>query len=267
MNYSVKRLSEISKDTRKSLVKLSNVSKSSHIGSCLSIVEILVILYFNILNHNPKRPNSSSRDRFVLSKGHACLILYIILAECGYFPKKNLLTYGKNNSNFMSHISHTVPGVEFSTGSLGHGINFGVGKAYYSFKKQLKWKVYVLISDGELNEGSTWEAFMFASHHRLSNLTIIIDDNKIQSLGNSKEIIDLNSLKSKLSKFNFDIHHINGHNLKSLKSSFDKKTKLTKIIIADTIKGKGISFMENKLLWHYKPPDSSELEKALKELS
>lgn len=261
-----KNLDSISKKIRKLILITSNRAKSSHIGSSLSIVEILVVLYFKVISHKPKNPNFLNRDRFVLSKGHACLALYCVLAECGYYKVESLKTYGKNGSKFMTHISHKVPGVEFSTGSLGHGINYAVGKAFYAKKANKKWHTYVLISDGELNEGSTWESILFASHHKLNNLTIIIDNNQIQSLGKSKNIIDLAPLKEKFFNFQFQIFEINGHNIKSLEKYFNKKSSFTKIIIANTIKGKGIKFMENKLLWHYRSLSNIDLQKGLKEL-
>lgn len=267
MVYSNNQLRSISKKIRKKLLTISNKKKASHIGSNLSIIELLVLLYFKIMKHKPMKPRYSDRDRFILSKGHACLSLYIVLAECGYFEKNLLNKYSDNGSILMSHISHKVPGVEFSTGSLGHGINFATGKAYFAKKLKKKWHTYVLISDGELNEGSTWESLLFSSHHKLNNLTIIIDNNKIQSLGRSKNIIDMKPLINKFSNLDLKVITINGHDFGSLNKAFNLKTNLTKIIIADTIKGKGVKFMENKLLWHYKSPDTKELNEALIELS
>ena len=265
MVFDERKLILISKNVRKSILTISNKKKSAHIGSNLSIVEILVFLYFKKLKHFSNNPNKINRDRFILSKGHACLSLYVVLSECGYFKKTLLNKYSDNGSILMSHVSHKVPGVEFSTGSLGHGINYSVGKAYFAKKMKKKWQTFVLISDGELNEGSTWESFLFSSHHRLNNLTIIIDNNKIQSLGRSKDIININPLKNKLKTLNFKVIEIDGHNFKNLNTALSVKSNLTKIIIANTIKGKGVKFMENKLLWHYKPPNEKELSLALEE--
>ncbi len=267
MVYSLKKLRSFSKELRKELLIISNKKNASHVGSNLSIIEILVMLYFNVMKHNPKNPYYENRDRFILSKGHACLSLYIVLAECGYFKKKFLNNYSDNGSMLMSHISHLVPGVEFSTGSLGHGINFATGKAYFAKKMKKKWHTYVLISDGELNEGSTWESLLFSSHHKLNNLTIIIDNNKIQSLGISKNIINMKPLLKKFSNLDLKVITIDGHDYKSLNRALNLKSKLTKVIIANTVKGKGVKFMENKLLWHYKSPDTKELNYAIEELS
>lgn len=256
----------IAKDIRRTILKITHLKNTSHIGSNFSIVEILVILYFKIIKHTPKKPNNPKRDRFVLSKGHACLSLYIVLSKSGYFNSKSLEQYGDNGSKFMTHISHKVKGVEFSTGSLGHGINYAVGKAFYAKTMKKTWHTFVLISDGELNEGSTWESLLFSSHHKLNNLTIIIDNNKIQSLGRSKEIINLTPLKEKFKSLNFKIFDIDGHNFNSLNKALSFKSKYTKIIIANTVKGKGVKFMENKILWHYKAPNKRELLNALNHL-
>ena len=251
MNKSIKNI-------RTNILKLSYKAKSSHIGSCLSIVELLAVLYGGILK---------KKDRFILSKGHAALALYCTLYEHRFISLKTLNSFGSNNTSLMNHVSHKVKGVEFSTGSLGHGLPVAVGKALKFKTNKENNKVIVLLSDGEMNEGTTWESLMFASHHQLDNLTIIIDYNKIQSMDFVKKVINIEPLKSKLLSFGCNVHQVDGHNLSSIKKVLIKKNKnKPKIIIAHTIKGKGISFMENNNLWHYKNPNQNELNIGLKEI-
>ena len=247
------------KNIRNNILKLTFRAKSSHVGSSLSIVEILYALYFKILKKN---------DRFILSKGHAALALYCVLFEKGILSKNALNTFGHNGTKLMAHVSHKVKGVEFSTGSLGHGLPVAVGKALYFKANNKKNKVYVIISDGELNEGSIWESLLFASHHKLENLTIILDNNKIQSMGFVKNIIKLEPLKKKFESFGAKVFRCNGHNIKDLhKILSTNNLKKPKIIIADTTKGKGVSFMENNNMWHYKNPNIEQLNKAIKEIN
>ena len=246
------------KNIRTNILKLTFDAKSSHIGSSLSVVEILYALYFNILKKN---------DRFILSKGHAALALYCTLFEKGFISLKTLRSYGKDNTVLMGHASHKVNGVEFSTGSLGHGLPIAVGKSLKFKINNEKNKVFVILSDGELNEGTTWESIMFASHHRLNNLNIIIDNNKIQSMDFAKKVINLNPLKKKFLSFGCKVFDINGHNIYEITKALKAQSKnKPKVIIANTIKGKDISFMENNNLWHYKSPNSNQLELALKEI-
>ena len=252
-------MNKIIKNIRTNILKLTYKAKSSHIGSCLSIVEILVILYGNVLK---------KKDRFILSKGHAALALYCTLYENKFISFKTLNSFGSNKTSLMNHVSHKVNGVEFSTGSLGHGLPVAVGKALKFKTNKENNKVIVLLSDGELNEGTTWESLLFASHHKLENLTIIIDYNKIQSMDFVKKVINIEPLKSKLISFGCNVHQIDGHNLSSIKKVLIKKNKnKPKIIIAHTIKGKGISFMENNNLWHYKNPNQNELNTGLEEIN
>ncbi len=246
------------KNIRTNILKITYKSKSSHIGSCLSIVEILAVLYKKILKKN---------DRFILSKGHAALALYCTLFEKKIISSKILNSFGSNKTILMNHVSHKVKGVEFSTGSLGHGLPVAVGKALKFKINKEKNKVFVLLSDGEMNEGTTWESLLFASHHKLDNLTIIIDYNKIQSMDFVKKVINIEPLKFKLQSFGCNIHQIDGHSVSSINRTLIKKNKdKPKIIIAHTIKGKGISFMENNNLWHYKNPNQKELILGLKEI-
>jgi transketolase len=247
----------LSNDVRKQVLEISYLAKSSHIGSSLSIVDILIVLYKNILKKNI----------FILSKGHACLAYYCVLQKFNYITKELLYSYGKNNTLLMSHVSHKVPGVEFSTGSLGHGLPYAVGRALAEKINKKEKKIYVLVSDGELNEGTTWESLLFASFHRLNNLIIIVDYNKIQSLDFTKNILKLEPLNKKFISFGCFVTVINGHNYHQIyKSLLVKNKNKPHVIIANTIKGKGIKFMENSILWHYKSPDNKELSDAMKEL-
>ena len=244
------------KNIRLNILKLTHKAKSSHVGSSLSIVEILYILYFKVLK---------KKDRFILSKGHCCAALYATLALKNFFTLRDLNSFAQFGSNFMSHASHKVKGVEFSTGSLGHGLPYAVGKAVAAKSRNKKWEVFVLLSDGELNEGSNWEATLFASHHNLNNLTIIVDYNKLQSLTTVEKTIKIEPLKDKFEAFGCYVSEVNGHDHEELKNSLSETNKKNspKVIIAHTVKGKGVSFMENRVEWHYKSPDKDQLEIAL----
>lgn len=249
---------EIAKEIRKKILKLSNTAKSSHVGSSLSIVDILLILYKFFIKKN---------NTFVLSKGHACLAYYCILQKFGYISNKILNSYGNNNTILLAHVSHKVPGVEFSTGSLGHGLPYATGRALAEKINKKNNKIYVLISDGELNEGTTWESLLFASFHKLDNLIVIIDYNKIQSLDYTKNVLKLEPLKEKFKSFNCNIKNINGHDFNQIyKSLLVSKNGKPTVIIANTIKGKGVKYMEGKILWHYKSPSTQELDIAINEL-
>ena len=253
-------LRNISKKLRKNILILTHQAKSSHIGSCLSIVDILTVLYLNII----KKKNN---DRFILSKGHATLALYCVLHHKNIINKKTLFSYGKENSLLMGHTSHHVPGIIFSTGSLGHGLPVAAGIALSSKIRSSSQRVYVLLSDGELNEGSNWEALMFSSHQNLDNLCVIIDYNKLQSLTTVSNTINIEPLKRKFQSFGCDVEVIDGHNFTQIKKALKKKQKnKPKIVIANTTKGKGVSFMENKVAWHYRSPNANELQKALIEI-
>jgi transketolase len=253
-----KKLQSIAKKIRIRILQLSNSAKSSHVGSSLSIVEILVVLYIFFIK---------KKNIFILSKGHACLAYYCVLQKFGFFSNKTLNTYGKDNTILLSHVSHKVPGVQFSTGSLGHGLPYATGRALAEKINKSNNKIFVLISDGELNEGTTWESLLFATYHKLDNLIIIIDYNKIQSLDFTKNILKLEPINKKIQSFGCNVKNINGHNLLQVYKSFliKKNTKPT-VIIANTIKGKGVSYMENSILWHYKFPNKEELNSSIKKL-
>ena len=258
-----KSLFKIAKKIRKDILTISNIAKSSHIGSCLSIVEILVALYFSIF-----KKKSKNNYEFILSKGHAGLALYCIFYRLKIISKKILYSYGSDNTILMQHVSHKVPKIKVSTGSLGHGLPIGAGIALSNKIKKNNKKIFVLMSDGELNEGTTWEALMFAAHNKLNNLFVIIDYNKIQSLTSVEKTIKIEPLLNKFKSFGCDAKIIDGHNYNNILKVFSNKNKNKPlVIIANTIKGKGVSFMENKVAWHYKSPNDQDLHKALKELN
>lgn len=257
-------------DVRRHIVTMSGRANASHSGSALSAVEIIVGLYFKIMNIDPKRPTWDARDRFILSKGHGGAVLYATLAERGFFPKKQLDTFCLDGSRLTTHpFLGGMPGVEATTGSLGHGLPVGVGMALAAKADGRNYMTYVMVSDGECDEGSVWEAILFAGFHKLDNLVLIIDYNKIQSFGRTKEVLDLEPLKQKIESFRWNVTEIDGHNFSEITRAFaDTKKKQGKphCIIAHTIKGKGISYMEDKLEWHYRSPTGELGKEALREL-
>jgi transketolase len=260
---------ELATAIRRRALEMVTSAKASHIGSALSISDIVAVLYGQVLNFRGNDPSFPDRDRFILSKGHACVAVYAALAESGFFPADNLLRYGQDQSEMMTHISHKVPGVEFSTGALGHGLPFGVGKALAAKRKGAGWRTFVLLSDGELQEGSNWEALMFAAHHRLDNLTAIIDYNKLQSLTTVEDTLDIEPLADKLKAFGWSVAEADGHDHSALADALRRvpwTAEKPSVLIAHTIKGKGVSFMENRVEWHYRNPDAAQLAHALDEL-
>ncbi len=261
---------ELAKRVRIHSLKMTSRGGSSHIGAALSIADILAVLYGGSLKVTPNNPDNPHRDRFILSKGHAGAAVYAALAETGFFSVDMLNTHYQDGSALSGHVSHKgIPGVEFSTGSLGHGLNVGTGMALGAKMDKQKHRIYVLLSDGECNEGSNWEAILFAAHHELDNLITIIDYNKIQSLGRVSEIMTLEPLKKKFQSFGWQVVEVNGHNhtrLKTTLSDIPIESGKPSAIIAHTTKGKGVSFMENKVLWHYRCAKGEEFDSALKEL-
>lgn len=251
-------------------LRLIHRAKSSHIGSAFSMADLLAILYTKILRVDPARPDWPERDRFILSKGHACAPLYVTLAERGFFPREWLDDFYGDGSRFPGHVTHTgIPGVEVSTGSLGHGLPIACGMALTGKRDGSKYRVFAMLSDGECDEGSTWEAVLFAGHHRLDNLIAIVDYNKIQSLGTVKEVLDLEPLAEKWRAFGWGVREINGHDVAQIEETLTRvpaETNKPTCVVAHTVKGKGVSFMENNLLWHYRAPDQQEMAKALVEL-
>jgi len=262
---------KIAREIRKKILKMIFDSQASHIGSALSCVDILTVLYFKILNINPQSPLAENRDRFILSKGHAASALYATLAQRGFFPEEILDSYCLNGGKLPGHSTKgCVPGVEVSTGSLGHGLSMGAGMAIAAKHDNKNYKIFVLLSDGECDEGSVWETAMFASHHKLDNLIGIIDYNKFQAFGKTNDILNLEPLKEKWLSFGWQAQETDGHNFSQIEKTLNnvpfEKGKPS-LIIAHTVKGKGISFMENKVEWHYKSPNKEQYNLALKELN
>ena len=250
-------------------LRMTHRAKSSHIGGYLSAADLLAVLYGGVLRVNPSRPDWPERDRFILSKGHAAAAIYATLAEQGFFPMEWLDKYYLDGSHLPGHITYGVPGVEASTGSLGHGLSIGCGMTLAGKRDKRSYRVFALLSDGECDEGSTWESALFAPHHHLDNIIAIVDYNKIQSFGAVKEVLDLEPLSSKWQAFGWAVREINGHDHGQIEEallSVPFETERPSCIIAHTVKGKGVSFMENKLAWHYKHPDDDELRQALAEL-
>lgn len=261
----LEELKLLSSKIRLTTLEMIYRAKSSHIGSCFSIVDIVATLYGRVLHPQPYTTNSVCNDKLILSKGHAAACIYATLAEIGLIDKKTLEHYGKNDSNLMTHISHKVNHVEFSTGSLGHGLPYALGKAIANKKKS---KIYAILSDGELNEGSNWEAIMLAGHLKQSNLIVIIDKNGLQSLTTTEMTLDLGDLEEKIKTFNWNTYTVDGHNIEALIKVLElPSNQKPTFIIAQTIKGKGVSFMENQVQWHYKSPSENEYHLAKKEIS
>jgi transketolase len=252
----------LAKEIRLASIKITSMANSSHIGSCLSIADILAVLYSQFIDFN----DYENRTRFILSKGHACAALYSSLMGVGIISKDDLETFGKDFSKLSTHASSAVPGVEFSTGSLGHGLPFAVGKALYAKRLKKKWKTIVLLSDGEMDEGSNWEAILFAAHHNLNNLCFIIDYNNLQSMDSVENTLSLEPIVDKLISFGADVFDIDGHHHQSIVSSISVKTSKVKAIVARTTKGKGVSFMENQVEWHYKSLSPEEYKVAYDEI-
>ena len=252
-------------------IEMTHLSGGSHIGSVLSVADILAVMYNDVLNVYPDKPNNPERDRVILSKGHAGAAIYAALAEKGFFPVEELKTHYQNGSRLSGHVSHKgVPGVDFSTGSLGHGLSVGAGMAMAAKTDSNNYRVYVILGDGECDEGSVWEAALVANHYQLDNLVAVIDHNKMQSLDFCENTIKLNPFADKWRSFGWNVIDIDGHKHEELKKAFNEaknvKGKPT-VIIANTVKGKGVSFMENDILWHYRfPHDGWEYDNALGEL-
>lgn len=250
-------------------IEMTHISGGSHIAPILSVADIMAVLYGEVLKIDPENPKSEDRDRFILSKGHAGASVYAALAESGFFPVEELKTHYQNASRLSGHVSHHLPGVDFSTGSLGHGLSAGAGMAYGIKKKGKNNKVYVVLGDGECNEGSVWEAALFANHNNLDNLVAVVDHNKMQSMDLCEKTLALSNFVAKWQAFGWNVIDIDGNNHDELKNAFAKKFDNQKptVVIANTIKGKGVSFMEMDILWHYRfPHDGWEYDNAVAEL-
>jgi len=270
-SLSVEEMEVIAKRLRRHIISMTGKAGSGHPGGSLSAVEIVIALYFRQLRHNPKDPQWPDRDRFILSKGHAAPLLYAALAECGYFPVEELSTLRQLDSRLQGHTDRTVtPGVEMSAGSLGQGLSFAIGVALAGRLNSQEYRVYVLLGDGECDEGQVWEAAMAATHFKVDNLIAIVDNNGQQIDGWNRDVMNLDPFNEKWQAFGWHVIEVNGHDLTQLIDAFDQ-AKLIKgqptVIIAHTTKGKGVSFMENNPDFHGKAPTAAEVEIALKELN
>jgi transketolase len=258
---------ELAARIRRHALHMTSTGGSSHIGSILSMADIVAVLYGRVLRVDPADPKWPARDRFILSKGHAGAGIYAALAERGFFPLEMLATHYQNGSHLSGHVSHKgIPGVELSTGSLGHGLSVGAGMAYGALLDARTHRVYVLLSDGECDEGSNWEAILFASHHRLHNLCVVVDYNKIQSLRPVAETLGLEPFADKWRAFGWAVIDVDGHDHAQLADAFALAARTTSqptCILANTVKGKGIHFMEHSVLWHYRTARGDEFEAAL----
>ena len=260
---------ELARRIRVQVLRMTHRARASHVGSCLSCSDILAVLYAAVLHIEPENPKNTDRDRMIVSKGHAAAAIYAALAESGFFPTNRLEDFAVDGDALAGHVTHhDVPGVEVSTGSLGHGLALGCGMALALRGGDPVPRTYVLVSDGELDEGSTWESVLFAGHQNLGNLCAIVDFNGFQSFGRVSEVLGLKPLAEKFKSFGWAVVEVDGHDHQGLKRclAFDGGVSPPRAVIAHTVKGKGISFMEDKLEWHYRSPNDAELHAALREL-
>ena len=267
----ITQLEDLCRQSRCSIIKMITCAKSGHPGGGLSSVDILTVLYQKVMKNYPewdKSPNHNERDRFVLSKGHASASLYAVLAQRGYFPEAELMTFRQLGSRLQGHPNTHIPGIEVPTGSLGQGLSMACGIAMALKLDKNPARVFALMGDGELQEGSCWEAFMHAPHRKLNNLTAIIDRNHLQIDGTTEQIKDIGPLDAKLKAFNWNVIEIDGHNVEEIYEALEasKKSDKPTAIIANTVKGKGVSFMENQCGWHGKAPSDEDCRLALDEL-
>ena len=257
---------------RRNGLEMARLSHGSHIGSVFSVAEIIAVLYSSVLNVDPAEPKKPDRDRLILSKGHAGSAVYAALAETGFFPVEQLKTHYANGSILSGHVSHKgVPGVEVSTGALGHGLGIGVGMALGAKMDGALWRTYVVLGDGECDEGSVWESALQAAQYGLDRLIAVVDYNHMQSLDTVDKTLRLEPFEQKWKDFGWDARSADGHDTEALKAAFERARKNAghgkpSVILAHTVKGKGVSFMENNILWHYRTPQGEEYEEALKEL-
>ena len=264
-----KKLEEIALKIRRHIIREIYEAGSGHPGGSLSATEIITALYFYIMRHNPHNPKWEDRDRFVLSKGHSCPALYAALAESGYFDVKELLTLRKLGSRLQGHPSIKTPGIDICTGSLGQGLSIAVGMALGARIDRKLYRVFVLMGDGELQCGEVWEAAMAAANYRLDNITAIVDRNRLQIDGNTEKIMSLEPLSFKFKAFGWHVTEINGHNFNEIIDAIENGFKIKgkpKVVIAHTVKGKGVSFMEGSVAFHGKPPNDEQFKIAMKEL-
>lgn len=249
------------------ILKMTSHANSSHVGSALSVVDILSTLYSGVANISPNNAQSQDRDIVILSKGHAASALYAVLAIQGFFSKEHINNYCDNGSKAGGHVtSSDLVGIELSTGSLGHGLPYGIGIALSRKMTCVDGKVFVVMSDGECDEGTTWESALLANHHELRNLVVIVDRNRIQSLRDTEETLKLEPFKEKWESFGWSSKEVDGHDYFALALAANEQSEGPKVIIANTTKGRGVSFMENSVLWHYRSPNEEELSSAIEEV-
>ncbi len=254
-------------EIRRLVLQESKRAGVGHIGSSLSIAEIIGLLYSGVLKI--KSPADPERDRFILSKGHAVLALYAALHLKGFITREELATFCNDGTRLCGHPEVEVPGIDFATGSLGMGLSFGVGSALAARKANSSRQVFVLVSDAELNEGALWESVLFAGHHRLSNLIVFVDQNGQQALGYTKDVLDTGSVEKKFNAFNWDTHVVDGHDCQQMLNvvnKLDYKSAAPHVLIAKTTFGKGVSYMENQIQWHYLPMTDEQFDQAIKEI-
>ena len=266
-NLTMNEPSELAKLSRIDILRMCHLANAPHCGSCLSVIDILSVLYSDKDRVKKIKEMSDNRDIIILSKGHAAAALIATLKNSGIQPKIDLNTYLQNGSKLGGHATKNMVGVEFSTGSLGHGLPIGLGVAIARKLSRKMGKVFVVMSDGELNEGTTWESALIANHFALDNLIIIIDRNRLQSLKSTEDTIALEPLAYKWRSFGFEVLDVDGHSFSKLIDAINADSSKPKVIIANTIKGKGVSYMESSILWHYRAPNKDELAIALKEIS
>ena len=257
---------------RRNGLEMAHLSRGSHIGSVFSVADIIAVLYASVLNVDPEDPGKPDRDRLILSKGHAGSAVYAALAETGFFPVEELKTHYADGSRLSGHVSHkNVPGVEFSTGSLGHGLAVGAGMALGAKMDGAEWRTVVVLGDGECDEGAVWEAALQAAQFHLSRLVAVVDYNHMQSLDFVQNTLALEPFEAKWENFGWNVLSCDGHDTEELKQAFawaweNAESEKPSVILAHTVKGKGVSFMENRILWHYRTPQGEEYEAALREL-
>lgn len=265
----MERIQEIAKDMRRQIYRIAHFAGGGHMGAAFSMTDIISVLYFgNVLKYDAQNPNWEDRDKFILSKGHACYALYAALAKAGYFPESELKTVGKTGSKFGGHPKiNEIPGVEASTGALGHGLSFAIGIAYANKADKKNSHVYVVLGDGECQEGSIWEGALSAPTLELDNMTVIVDHNKLQAMDNLENIVHMKPFSDKWKAFGWNVIEIDGHNYDEIREALLTRGKgKPMLIIANTIKGKGVSFMENTPIWHYRMPNEQELPILMQEL-
>lgn len=264
----IENLKRKSIENRKKILKYIYNAKAGHTGGSLSILDILNVLYNDVMNVSPENFNSNSRDRFIQSKGHCVEALYVVLADKGFFPEEDLLTLCQYNSPYIGHPTKAIPGIEQNTGGLGHGLPICCGAALAAKKDNSSTKVFTIVGDGEMAEGSNWEAIMFAAHYNLDNLCVILDYNKLQITAPNADVMGLEPIDQKLEAFGWAVKHVDGHNLKELSQTLNNlplESGKPSFIIAHTTKGKGISYMENVLKWHHGVPSKDQYDLAMEE--